>query len=193
MQASLVSARLVFALLIALFSSGDPAGESSSVLVDRISGGAVVGSYVVTEEAGAVALVRVEPQGAPESLAILERVDGASHLFAEIENERVYSLEEFFQAEYTLSESMSTTMELPSYPGAMIRRAAGGSDGAPGGAATAADGRGGADGEETLPGSPEDRAPEDIPTSSWRFLRSGELLYLFPGESDEIFVVRPTP
>jgi hypothetical protein len=193
LQASLVSARLVFALLVALFSSGGPGGESSSVLVDRISGGAVVGSYVATEEAGAVALVQVEPQGPPESLAILERVDGASHLFAEIENERVYSLEEFFQAEYTLSESISTTMELPSYPEAMIRRAAGGSDGAPGGAATAADGRGGADGEETLPGVPEDRAPEDIPTSSWRFLQSGELLYLFPGESDEILVVRSTP
>lgn len=171
MQVSVVSAKLVFALLIALFSSGSPPGESSSVLVDRIAGGAVVASYVATEAEGAVALVELEPQGAPESLAILERVDGASHLFAELENERVYSMEEFFREEYTLSEGMSTRMELPVYPEAMIQRASRGEDGAP----------------ESEQGS------EEIPTTTWRFQRSGELLYLIPGDREEILVVRSTP
>ncbi|MFP4409497.1 MAG: hypothetical protein ACLFPW_13330 [Spirochaetaceae bacterium] len=174
MQGSLVSARLVFALLIALFASGDPSEEKSGVLVDRISGTDVVGSYEAVETEGTVALTQVEARGAAQSLAMLERVDSAAHLFAELENQRVYSLEEFFREEYTLSEGMTTTMELPVYPEAMIRRAAGGSDG------------------ETDE-SPEERVSEEVPTASWRFLRSGELLYLFPGGSDEIFVVRPIP
>jgi hypothetical protein len=164
LQASLVSAKLVFALLIALFSSGNPPPDDGGVLVDRLAGGAITGTYVATAEQGDVALVRVEPQGAPEVVAILERVDGASHLFTELENERVYSLEPFFREEYTLAEGMTTTMELPVYPEAMIQRA-----------------------------SAEENTSPESPTTTWRFVRSGALLYLFPGDREEILVVRASP
>lgn len=153
--------------------------------MDRIRDGALTATYLATEEGGAVAFVRVEPQGAPEAVAFLERLDGAAHLFTELQNERVYSLERFFAEEYSLAESGTTTMELPVYPEAMIAGASRG-------------------GESTLSPKEEDAAspesggavatmPEEeaeVPTATWRFVRSDELLYIFPGESAEIYVVR---
>lgn len=183
MQASLVSARLVFALLIALFSAGNPPEEDQSVLVDRIADGAILGTYLATEEEGAVALVRIEDQGPPQAVAFLERLEGAAHLLAELKNERVYSLERFFAEEYTLAESDTTTMELPLYPEAMIADASRGSRDA------TSDTRGALsldNGGEVATDAP----PSATPTSTWRFVRSGQLLYIFPGEGEEIFVVR---
>lgn len=182
MQASLVSARLVFALLVALFSAGDPAEGESSVLVDRIVNGALSATYLATEEGGAVALVRLLPQGAPQAVAFLERLEGASHLFTEVEHERVYSLQRFFAEEYTLRESGNATMELPRYPEAMIVDASRGAD-----TGEAEDAGEESSGEGSLTGGD---ASTETPTSSWRFVRSDELLYLFPGESEEILVVR---
>lgn len=153
--------------------------------MDRIRDGALAATYLATEEDGAVALVRLEPQSAPEAIAFLERLDGASHLFTELQNERVYSLKRFFAAEYSLSESGTATMELPVYPEAMIAGASRGGE------------------RDRVPEQPARALPEArgaaanpsadeaaVPTATWRFVRSEELLYMFPGESAEIYVVR---
>ena len=150
--------------------------------MDRVRTGAVTATYLATDDEGAVSLLRLEPEAAPETVAFLERLDGASHLFTEPEHERVYSLERFFAEEYTLAESATTTMELPVYPEAMI---AGASRGSEAGVELSS----GVAGEEGTEGEVRG-VDEVVPTATWRFVRSGELLYIFPGDGEEILVVR---
>lgn len=178
MQVSLLSARVVFALLVALFA-GEP---ESGALVDRVVGGEVAGSYVATEEAGAVAIVELRSGEPPQAVATLERLDTASHLFAEVGSERVYSLERLFDEEYRLPAAGSATLELPIYPEAMVANAQAATeerapeDDAPEGLETAGESGG--------------STPERAPTGEWRFLRSGELLYITPASGEALYVTR---
>lgn len=196
MQGSILSARIVFALLVALF-----AGENdSSVLVDRVVAGEVAGSYLATREAGAVALVELVPEEAPRAVATLERLDEAAHLFVEVGNERLYSLERLFEREYRLPAAGESRIQLPVYPEAMVVMAEVSQlEGAAGesGISEASDLE--TEGSESLAGEaaePEASADDAaaavrrVPTAEWRFFRSGELLYISPGAGDSLFVTR---
>ncbi|MFP4330940.1 MAG: hypothetical protein ACOC45_02790 [Alkalispirochaetaceae bacterium] len=158
MQGSLVSARLVFALLVALFSQGE---REEGVLIDRLEGREVLEQYLALEEAGEVTLLRLEEGEPRETVTTLRRAPGASHLFLELEGERVYSMERFFSEEFQLRSDREVTLELPSYPARMVERA----------------------------GSGEQE--RELPTEEWLFRRSGELLYIYPGSGATTLVARP--
>lgn len=187
MQGSLVSARLIFTLLVALFSAGE---QEKGVLVDRIVAGGALERYLAVAEAQGVAILELRAGEPPAAISTLRRAPGASHLFVELEGERVYSLEQFYAQEFRLLESAEVTLELPRYPEAMVERASmgrAGSDeqeeGSNGESPSSAD-------VSALPGSD---VREAVPAEPWLFRRSGTLLYIQPAGGTETLVVRPVP
>ena len=195
MPANLLSARLLYGLLLALFSAGGPPGEEATVLVDQFRGAELVASYLVTEELGAVAVAAVASSGPPESVAVLDRVPGASHLYTEIESERVYSLATFFAEEYRLHREAETRLSLPAYPEAMVLLAEAGT----GGNTESTDSEEQEAGESPQSGegapTPREMAISQgaLPREEWFFRSSGELYYVRSAGADWLLVARGAP